>query len=153
VAGAILAGEKTFLEKSKVWKRRHGGDLISLYPYILSADYYFNPRVAKMEQYFVEAKQLAELFNQCYGVSTIPLQPVSNMFHVHFKVAREKLEPVLAGIYEATGIGVTGNLRETEEGNCFFELSLGDRFEKIPKERLMHLFDLLDGRLKQLKNK
>jgi threonine aldolase len=153
VAGAILAGEKTFLEKSKVWKRRHGGDLISLYPYILSADYYFNQRVAKMEQYFVEAKQLAELFNQCYGVSTIPLQPVSNMFHVHFNVAREKLEPVLAGIYEATGIGVTGSLRETEEGNCFFELSLGDCFENIPKERLMHLFDLLDERLKQLKNK
>jgi threonine aldolase len=151
VAGAILAGERTFTEKSKVWKRRHGGDLISLYPYILSADYYFNQRVAKMEQYFVEAKQLAELFNQCYAVTTIPLQPVSNMFHVHFNVTREKLEPVLAGIYEATGIGVTGSLRETEEGNCFFELSLGDRFEKIPKERLMHLFDLLDERLKQLK--
>jgi threonine aldolase len=153
VAGAILAGEKNFIEKSKVWKRRHGGDLISLYPYILSADYYFNQRIAKMEQYFVEAKQLAELFNQCYAVTTIPLQPVSNMFHVHFNVAREKLEPVLAGIYEATRIGVTGSLRETEEGNCFFELSIGDRFGNIPKDRLMHLFDLLDVRLKQLKNK
>jgi threonine aldolase len=150
VAGAILAGERTFTEKSKVWKRRHGGDLISLYPYILSADYYFNQRVAKMEQYYVEAKQLAELFNQCYAVATLPLQPVSNMFHVHFKVPREKLEPVLARIYETTGIGVTGSLRETEEGNCFFELSIGDRYENIPKDRLVHLFDLLDESLKQL---
>ena len=38
VAGAILAGNEAFTKESKVWKTRHGGNLISLYPYILSAD-------------------------------------------------------------------------------------------------------------------
>jgi threonine aldolase len=144
VAGAILAGENIFTEESKVWKRRHGGDLISLYPYILSAEYFFNLRIAKMEQYFNEARELAELFNQCYAISTTPKQPVSNMFHVHFELQREKLEPILAEIYVATGIGITSNLKETSMDTCSFELSIGDRYEKIPKENLRQLFQLLD---------
>ncbi|MDP4164907.1 MAG: beta-eliminating lyase-related protein, partial [Bacillota bacterium] len=57
VAGAILAGDRFFTEKSKVWKRRHGGDLISLYPYIVSSDFYFDQRIHKMEQYYEEAKE------------------------------------------------------------------------------------------------
>lgn len=151
VAGAILAGENTFTEVSKVWKRRHGGDLISLYPYILSAEYFFNLRVTKMEQYYKEALELAELFNQCYAVSTTPKQPVSNMFHVHFEVPREKLEPILAEIYEATGIGVTSNLKETSVETCSFELSIGDSYENISKEGLRQLFQLLDEKMQYLK--
>jgi threonine aldolase len=152
VAGAILAGEKTFTEESKVWKRRHGGDLISLYPYIISAAYLFDQRVAKMEQYFEEAKELAELFNQCSAVSTVPQQPVSNMFHVHFEAPKEKLEPILVEIYEATGIGVTSSLKETSKGTCSFELSIGDRYESIPKDGLKHLFQILDEKIQHLKN-
>ena len=89
VAGAILAGEKSFIDESKIWKRRHGGDLISLYPYIISADYYFNQRIDKMEQYYEGAKELASFYNQCEEAFTLPLEPVSNMFHVHYKCQRK----------------------------------------------------------------
>ena len=34
IAGALLAGTEDLTRQAKVWKRRHGGDLISLYPYI-----------------------------------------------------------------------------------------------------------------------
>ena len=135
LAGAILAGDKGFTEKSKVWKRRHGGDLISLYPYIISADYYFDQRVAKMEQYYEEAKELAEFYNQCEGVTTLPLVPVSNMFHVHVAVAKDELEPLLVAIYEETGIGLTSYLRETSEASVYFEISIGDQYAKCAEGR------------------
>lgn len=90
IAGAILAGDKDFVKESIVWKRRHGGDLISLYPYIISAEYYFNQRSNKMKQYYEEAKELAGFFNQCHAVSTNPLKPVSNMFDVHFDVRNKR---------------------------------------------------------------
>jgi threonine aldolase len=147
VAGAILAGEKAFTEESKVWKRRHGGDLISLYPYIISSDYYFEQRVHKMEQYYQEAKELASLFNQCDKVSTKPLAPVSNMFHVHFDLPKERMESILIELYEKTGIGITGSLREIGEEACYFELSIGDRFGMIPKEMLKNSFQSLYERL------
>jgi threonine aldolase len=149
IAGAILAGPKDFTEESKVWKRRHGGDLISLYPYIISANYYFDQRVNKMEQYYEEAKELAALYNQCYCVKTIPLEPVSNMFHVYFTLPKNKVESILLELYKETGIGLTGSLREVSESECYFEVNIGDQYTNIPSERLKKVFFSLDKRLRE----
>ncbi|MGM7703453.1 threonine aldolase family protein [Pseudalkalibacillus sp. Hm43] len=147
VAGAILAGGRDFISGSKVWKRRHGGDLISLYPYILSADHYFDERVGKMGQYYGEAKELAALFNQCDAVSTRPEQPVSNMFHVHIDMPQDKLEELLSEIYETTGVGLTSYTRPTSETSCYFEISVGDSYHEVPKDKLEYTFNLLNERL------
>jgi len=152
IAGAILAGNQDFTEQSKIWKRRHGGDLISLYPYIMSADYYFDQRSEKMGQYHEEAKELAELFNSCHDVSTLPQQPVSNMFHVHFDESKEKLEPILIELYEETGIGLTSYLREISEGSCNYEVSIGDQYASVPKDELKKLFLKLDEKMRELKS-
>ncbi|MFC4620200.1 threonine aldolase family protein [Camelliibacillus cellulosilyticus] len=149
IAGAILAGDQAFTKKSKVWKRRHGGDLIGLYPYIISSDYYFDKRIAKMAAYYEGAKELAALFNQCRAIRTLPEVPVSNMFHVHFALSREQLEPLLIDLYEATGIGLTGYLNETGETSCSYEVSVGDRFAQIPKEDLKKAFQWLDDKLSE----
>ncbi|RXI96657.1 low specificity L-threonine aldolase [Anaerobacillus alkaliphilus] len=148
LAGAILAGDTDFIEKSKVWKRRHGGDLISLYPYIISADHYFDQRVAKMGSYYEGAKELASYYNQCAGVRTLPLVPVSNMFHVHIRLPVETAEKVLIEVYEETGIGLTGRLNKVSSSSCYFEVSIGDQYEQVPKTKLDHLFDVLGTKLK-----
>lgn len=147
VAGAILAGNQDFTAQSKIWKRRHGGDLISLYPYIISADYYFDHRSHKMEQYFVEAKELAERFNSCHGVSTLPLVPVSNMFHVHFHQPKEHMSTILTEIQQVTGIGITSYLIEVDEKNCYCEISLGDLYEELSKEDVTKAFKVLDEKM------
>lgn len=152
IAGAILAGEQDFTEESKVWKRRHGGDLISLYPYIISADYYLDHRLHKMEQYYEDAKELAELFNSSYAVSTKPLVPVSNMFHVHFHAPKRQLESILVEIYEATGIGLTSYLKEISEDACYYEVSIGDQYANVPKEHIKKVFQALNEKMKELEN-
>ena len=151
IAGAILAGDHDFTKESKIWKRRHGGDLISLYPYIISADYYFDKHSHKMVQYYENAKELAELFNSSKGVSTVPLQPVSNMFHVHFQAPKEQIEAILIEIYEATDIGLTSYLREISEEECNYEVSIGEQYAVLPKEKLHQVFKLLDKRMTELK--
>ncbi|WP_409252976.1 threonine aldolase family protein [Bacillus sp. SCS-153A] len=150
IAGAILAGSEEFTKKSKVWKRRHGGDLISLYPYIISADYYLDQRTDKMERYYHNAKELARLYNSCEKVSTLPEVPVSNMFHVHYEVAKADLEPILVDIYEQTGVGLSGYLRETGDSSCYYEVSIGDVYSTIPKDQLSEVFKLLNERLKEI---
>jgi threonine aldolase len=149
IAGAILAGEQEFIEQSKVWKRRYGGDLISLYPYILSANYYFDRRSHKMQQYYEDAKELAQLYNSCHGISTLPQVPVSNMFHVHFSHAKGEVEAVIIKVQQQTGVGITNHLRETGENSCYCEVSLGDRYAEVPKESLIEAFKLLDVKMKQ----
>ncbi|PID23255.1 low specificity L-threonine aldolase [Sporosarcina sp. P3] len=150
IAGAILAGDHDFTEKSKVWKRRYGGDLISLYPYIITADYYFEQRSQKIEQYFEDAKELARYFNSCHDVSTVPEIPVSNMFHVHFHQAKEQVVSVLIEVQRETGVGITGNLVEIDEDSCSVEVSLGDLYAEIPKEILRRTFELLDEKMMEL---
>ncbi|MDQ0194671.1 threonine aldolase family protein [Paenibacillus wynnii] len=152
IAGAILAGSEDFTQESKIWKRRHGGDLISLYPYITAADYYFKQRVHKMGQYYKEAKELAGFFNQCEAVSTLPVEPVSNMFHVHFEMPKEKLAPILIAIYESTGIGLAQVLREIEgTSSCYYEVSIGDRYAGVPKEKIREAFDMLDKKMREVR--
>ncbi|MCM3733181.1 beta-eliminating lyase-related protein [Fictibacillus nanhaiensis] len=147
VAGAILAGPKDFTEESKVWKRRHGGDLISLYPYIISADYYFDQRVHKMGQYYENAKELAAYYNQCSSVKTVPEIPISNMFHVYFDLPKEKIESILIGVYNDVGIGLSGYVKEIDKDTCFYEVSMGDHYAAIPKEKLEELFQKLGERI------
>lgn len=148
LAGAILAGGKEFTQQSKVWKRRHGGDLISLYPYIISADYYFDKRISKMEQYYEDAIELAALFNSCPSIQTKPAVPVSNMFHVHIAWPKEQLEAVLEEIYYKTGIGLTSYLRQTNQSSVSFEVSVGDQYNSIPRDKLREVFQLLQVKLK-----
>ncbi|NBI29878.1 threonine aldolase family protein [Chengkuizengella marina] len=152
IAGAILAGDKNFTNESKVWKRRHGGDLISLYPYIVSSDYYFEQRLDKMNQYYEYAKEIAELFNQCFAVSTLPIQPVSNMFHVHLSISKDKLETLLTSIYKKTEIGFTSFVKEKSEESCYFEISIGDAIVKIPKEKLKKAIQMLNESMEENHN-
>ncbi|WP_314586484.1 beta-eliminating lyase-related protein [Paenibacillus terrigena] len=147
IAGAILAGDSDFIDTSKVWKRRHGGDLISLYPYILSADYYFQQRVGKMQQYHEDAKALAGLYNACHGIATRPVEPVSNMFHVHIDMPKHQLEPLLIQCYEETGVGLTSYLVEAGDTSCAYEVSVGDRYAILPKERLRDALQWLDKKM------
>ncbi|MCM3782570.1 beta-eliminating lyase-related protein [Neobacillus mesonae] len=150
IAGAILAGDAGFTVQSKVWKRRHGGDLISLYPYIISADYYFNKRIDRMLEYYEGARELSSLFNTCHRVATRPGVPVSNMFHVHFHLPKNVLEPILSEIYQKTGIGLVSYLKEVHEEECMSEISIGDRYADVPQEKLRTALKLLNEQLQIL---
>lgn len=150
IAGAILAGDAAFTKGAMVWKSRYGGNLISLYPYILAADAYFDQRIPKMAQYYEQAQELAGLYNQCQGVTTWPEVPVSNMFHVHVELPKAELEPILAAVYGETGVGLTQYVREYDESTSYFEVSIGDRYAQVPKDALHTAFRLLHEKLQKM---
>lgn len=151
IAGAILAGSEDFCADSKVWKRRYGGDLISLYPYIVTADYYMEQRLGRMEKYFESAKELAKLYNACSGVATLPIEPVSNMFHVHFKEPKERMALMLANVHELGDVGLTSYVSDlSQENGCYFEVSLGESYETVPQEKIIKAMEMLDESMKRL---
>lgn len=150
IAGAILAGGTNFTEQSKIWKRRHGGDLISLFPYIISSDYYFDKRIHRMESYYTSAVELAGLYQSCEGVTTKPEIPVSNMFHLHFNQPVDIMEPLLVEIVEQTGVGFVPYLKAVSEGECSSEITMGDRYLETPKERVQSAIALLREKMKVL---
>ena len=142
IAGAILAGPATFCQTARIWKRRYGGDLISLYPYILSADYYYELRKDRMGQYYEDAKQLAERFNALPGIHTTPKVPVSNMFHLHFSGQTADVSPKLEKIQEETGLGLAGYLVD-KDGYCSTEISVGDAYAQLDAQTVDAGFERL----------
>ncbi len=150
VAGAILAGKTPFVAEAKIWKRRYGGDLISLYPYILAADYYLEKRLPKMAEYFEASKALAKSFNALQDVKTRPEVPVSNMFHVHVSRETEEMQEIFTAVQEKTDVGIVANLRDgASAGSCQFELSLGDSIQDVSREKLKEVFQELAQALRK----
>ncbi|MFN4214329.1 threonine aldolase family protein [Exiguobacterium sp.] len=142
IAGAILAGPKPFCDEARIWKRRYGGDLIGLYPYIIPANYYYELRKDRMETYYEQAKQLAHRFNAIDGVWTTPDVPVTNMFHLHVEGEYEAVAARMQAVQDETGIGVSGYL-VPHEGYCSTEISVGDAVGEIEAAQLDLVFDRL----------
>jgi hypothetical protein len=80
-----------------------------------------------------------------------PLEPVSNMFHVHFDAPKEEMETILVSIYEETGIGLTSYIREVNKTTSNYEVSIGDLYSQLPKVELPKVFILLDEKMKAFK--
>ncbi|QDH21474.1 threonine aldolase family protein [Saccharibacillus brassicae] len=151
IAGAMLVGDADLSAQAKVWKRRHGGDLISLYPYILSSEYYLDLRLPRMARYYGEARELAALYNAQPGIRTLPEVPVSNMFHLYFDVPAEVGEAVVAEVQAETGIGLAAYLRDNGEASCSTEVSIGDSYEAVPAGRLREAIERLGRRLSEVR--
>lgn len=143
IAGAILAGPKPFCADARVWKRRYGGDLIGLYPYIIPADYYYELRKDRMGTYIEQAKELARRFNAIDGVWTTPEVPVTNMFHLHLEGDDEAVAARIQSVQETTGVGVTGYL-VSHDDYCSTEISIGDAYGEIDEHQLNRLFEQLE---------
>lgn len=152
IAGAMLAGAPEFIEQSKAWKRRHGGDLISLYPYIVNARYSMNKRMGKMKNYWEHAKKAAELLNSIQGIRTLPEVPVCNMFHAFLDVSKETAESIFAGIIREHKLALITSFRETSATSCRSELTFGDSFEFIPQSILDAAFRQLAEEFRRLKS-
>lgn len=150
IAGAMLTGNAEFIEQSKVWKRRHGGDLISLYPYIVNAKYCMNKRIGSMKKYWQHALTVAERLNKMEGISTIPKVPVCNMFHVYFDAPKEMVESIFVNIIKNHNLALVTNIKEIDELSCKSELSFGDSFNLIPQELLDQAFSQFDSEFKKL---
>lgn len=150
IAGAVLAGSSDFIEESKVWKRRHGGDLISLYPYIVSSKFNMDKRMGKMKEYWEHAVEAAQHFNKIKGINTVPELPVCNMFHLHIDLPKETLEKILINVMESTNVALVQGLRELSPSSCKTELSFGDCYGLIPREALDKAFEVLETEINKL---
>ncbi|WP_088008536.1 threonine aldolase family protein [Indiicoccus explosivorum] len=151
IAGAVLAGDAGFIDQAKVWKHRHGGNLISLYPYIMAADHHFEKRKDRFGDYYTEAKALAARFSGLPLVTTLPDVPVSNMFHVHISLPKEQAARALAEVQEQTGIGIAASLKDAGADRSYFEMALGDAYAELTEAELDDLFSRLGRALEAVR--
>ena len=80
----MLLGPEDFIAEARVWRRRHGGTLVQLHPFVASAAMRFDEQLAKMPAYRRRACEFAAALATIEGVVIQPQPPEVNLFHVHF---------------------------------------------------------------------
>jgi threonine aldolase len=126
ISGAMLLGNRDFIDSARIWLRRAGGNLISHFPAVLSAQAGLSRHLPDIPRRHEIATQLAALFNAVEGFSTWPRIPQANMFHL-----RITLDPLTyfrraADWMERSGVMLLPAPRLEDPEYLEFELSIGD---------------------------
>lgn len=92
ISGAALAGPADLIAEARIWLRRHGGNLIRLYPFVLSARQGLQRYLPRMEAYHRRAVEVARVLSSFEQMQVVPNPPATNMMHVYLRGDRQRLE-------------------------------------------------------------
>ncbi|HET9111105.1 MAG TPA: beta-eliminating lyase-related protein [Ktedonobacterales bacterium] len=127
IAGAALAGPADFIAEAKIWQRRHGGNLIHLYPYVLAARSGLRQRLPRFAHYHERAVEIAAALSTVDGVALKPNPPQSHMAHVYLRGDPDALLDASAELARERSVALFSWLRPTPvPGYAMFEMSIGD---------------------------
>lgn len=141
MAGAALAGPEPFVKEARVWIRRHGGNLIRLFPYVVSARANLRLRLPRFVAYHQRALAIARVLGAIPGIAVKPDPPHTNMMHVYLPGDAGELTAGRNRIAEKHGVILFHWLSPSEiPGYHVFELSIGDATDRLTDEEIGRYF-------------
>jgi threonine aldolase len=144
IAGSILAGPADVIAESRTWQRRHGGNLIHLYPYVLSAQQRLKERLGRMELYHAKAKEIAALLEPFPEITVLPNPPHTNMMHLFLRGEQARLEAGALEVARETGTWLFSRLAPTILPDLTrLELTVGEATLDISSQEITTLFQML----------
>ena len=140
-AGAALAGPADVVAEARVWQRRHGGALVRLYPFVLSARLHLRRRLPLFPSYHQRALAVARVLAAIPGVAVKPDPPQTRMMHVYLRGDPARLMENALAIARAERVLLFRALRPTDvPGISMFELALGDAADALTNKEIGALF-------------
>ncbi len=141
LTGAMLLGKAAFIEESRIWLRRFGGNFFQLHPYVASAAMRFDDALKQMPEYMRRAEKVHEALKNIEGVSFCPNPPQVNMFHLYLDAAAEKLTKARDKIAEEDKIWLANKFQTTTlENLSYTEIYVGRGLMQIEDEELSKAF-------------
>ena len=142
--GSMLAGPVDFIEETKLWQRRHGGNLYTQMANWVSADMRLDAQIAKMAAYRDRAKELGAALAEIGGVTVNPAVPQVNMFHVFMEGLEDALLLARDRVAEDHGLWLFGALQTTEIPNTHkFEVAVGGAAMAVDLSEVVASFESL----------
>lgn len=141
IAGAVLAGEGDVIDEARVWLRRHGGNLVRMYPYVLAARYGLRERLPRVPQWRAYLTSLADALRPLDGLRLLPDPPHTNMVHIALRGDGERMIAACEAIARDPGVLlVRGLVPGPTEGEWRFELNVCDAAAAVPPAEAAELF-------------
>ena len=129
-AGAVLLGDSGWIKEARIWKRRYGGDPITLLPFAASAHMHLEERRARMPDYLVRARELAQAFGELAGVTVDPDVPQVNLFHLVLEAPATAVVAARDAVARETGLWLLNDPRASlpsdPDGTARIEITAGD---------------------------
>lgn len=100
MAGAALAGDAELVSEARVWQRRHGGTLVTMYPYVIAAERALDERLERMSVHLDHARALAAALTTLDGVEVVPDPPQTPLFHLVLRGEHERLVEAALSVAE-----------------------------------------------------
>ncbi len=141
IAGAALVGPEDVIAEARVWQRRHGGNLIRLYPYVLSARANLERRLPRFPHYHLRALGVARILAAIPGIVVKPNPPQTHMMHVYLRGDRERMAAEAVTIAREDRVALFRVLNPTDlPGVWSFELAIGDAADALSDEEIATYF-------------
>src|SRR6185369_14463076 len=113
IAGAVLAGPADFIAEARIWQRRQGGNLVQLYPYVLSAQQGLDLRLPRIPAYCAKAREVAAALAALPRVAVVPNPPPVNMMHLHLQGNGAALLQAALKVAQESGVWLFEKLQPT----------------------------------------
>ncbi len=91
LAGCLLIGTAEFIQHSRVWQRRYGGNLYTQAPFVAAARLGLQRRLPLMEGWISRAREIAGILGAFDRVIVNPAPPQVNLFQLYLKGDPEAL--------------------------------------------------------------
>ena len=141
IAGAALAGPADFIAEARVWLRRHGGNLVHLYPYVLAARMGLRERLDRFPAHHERAKQVAAALQSVPGVVVKPAIPQTHMMHVYLPGDKDQMLAESLTIAREERVSLVRWLSPTElPGYAKFEVAIGEAAFALTDEEIAGYF-------------
>lgn len=147
LAGSMLAGPAEIIAEARIWQRRHGGNLIRLYPYVLSARHGLRERLGRIPAYCAKAQEIATTLAALSQIEIVPSPPQTNMLHLFLRGEREKLLAAALEIAQETRTWLFASLAPTAlPAYQRLEFTVGDASLDVSSAEMKELFQALFAR-------
>ncbi len=141
MAGSALAGSAAFIAEARVWQVRHGGRIIHLFPYVLSARTKLRQRLDRFPHYHDRAVAIADVLHAVPGIVVKPDPPHAHMMHVYLHGDPERLTAAALDIAREERVPSSAALRPTDlPAWSMFELSIGDAADALTDAEIREYF-------------
>ena len=142
IAGAILAGDDTFIDACKIWRSRLGGDLYSAFPMLITALDGLDNRLPMIQDWVTRAHEIATALNQLPKVSVDT--PHTNGFVVYVEGQLPQLNDTKRQLDKQFNMSLTSDFFGTEVPNVQrAEMQIGYDSRAINTDEIIRYFQQL----------
>jgi threonine aldolase len=125
LSGAALAGPADFIATAKAWRHRHGGQIFSQWPAVLTAMAGLDRELPRLPEYVAHAQVVAKALAALPGATVFPNPPHTHQFQLWLPYPKAVLDLATVELAEQEGIRFTGLWSSQPPGDrCMTEVTV-----------------------------